>query len=183
MVCHDVDDLIMKYMDGGVDESEVVKMREHLSVCCRCAADFKMYDDILAGFSEIKLLCAPIGFEDRVMCRVAELPSLAARLNSTIENMMCLIWGSVSVLFGLGFLMVINRDNIMEYLYSRPELAGYADVLEHWGQYTAGMMMSVNHIIITSAKYASDARYVLLAILAVLAAVQIAVHRRSQMRH
>ena len=184
MDCHEVDELLMKYMDDTLNEPEAAKLGEHLTGCPECAADFKMYDEMLVGFSEMELIPAPEGFEERVMSRVAELPSLAEKLNGAVENMMCLIWGGISVLFGLGFLAALNRDAIMAYLYSHPELAGYAGAMEQVGEYSAAfagsLMLTVNQMIASSAEYASASRYALIAILAVLAAVQIAVHRRAK---
>jgi hypothetical protein len=173
----------MKYMDGSIDESEAEMLGKHLSGCPQCAADFELYDDIIKGFSEMELIPAPEGFEERVMRRVAELPSLAVKLNSNIENMMCLIWGGVSVLFGIGFLMTLNRGAIIEYLYSYPELSGYASMLSlisEYGEALAGsLMINVNQIITSAAEYASAYRSALVAVLAVLTALQILVHRRS----
>jgi len=180
MDCYRIDELLMKYMDDTLDESEAAKLGQHLSICPNCAMDFNMYDEILTGFSEMELIPAPEGFEERVMCRVAELPSFAAKLNSTVENMMCFIWCGISVLFGMGLLMNINREAIMEYLYAQPELAGYANILAQVGEYSAALagnlMLTINQIIIRVAEYANASRYVLIAILAVLAAVQITAH-------
>jgi len=183
MLCNKTDELLMKYMDGSIDEFDAAKLGEHLSGCPQCRADFEIYDNIMKGFSEIELTPAPEGFEERVMCRVAELPSHAVKLNANIENMLCLIWGGVSVLFGIGFLMTLNRGAIMEYLYSRPELAEYASIMELLGEYGAvladSLMITVNQTIISATEYVLASRYFLLAVLAVLAAVQIVIHRRS----
>ena len=183
MDCNRAYELFMKYMDDTMDESEAANLGRHLSGCPQCAADFEIYDEILTGFSKIDLIHAPEGFEEHVMQRVAELPSPAVKLNSSIDNMMCLIWGSVSVLFGIGFLMTLNRGAIMEYLYSHPELTGYASILEQVGEYGAelagNLMITVNQTITSAAEYASVSRYALLAVLAVLAVAQIVIHRRS----
>lgn len=184
MDCYRTQELLMKYMDDTLDESEAARLGQHLSICPQCTTDFKMYDEILTGFSEIELISAPDGFEERVMCRVMELPSFAAKLNSTLENMMCMIWGGISVLFGMGFLMAINRNAIMGYLYSQPELAGYANTLAQVGEYSAALagslMLTINQIISSAAGYASASRYALIVILGLLAAAQIAVHRRAK---
>ena len=184
MDCYRVDELLMKYMDDTLNESEAVKLGQHLSMCPQCEIDFKMYDEILTGFSKMELIPVPEGFEERVMRRVAELPSFSAKLNSTVENIMCLIWGGISVLFGIGFLMAINRDAIMGYLYSQPELAGYVNILAQVGEYSAALagslMLTINQIILRAAEYAQASRYALIVILALLAAVQIAVHRRAK---
>jgi len=183
MDCIEVGMLMMKYMDGAIVGPEAVKLNEHLRVCPQCAADYRMYSDIMTGFAETRLLTAPEGFEDRVMRRVAELPSLAAKLDLTIENLMCLVWGGIPVFLGIGFCIAINGDAIMEYLYSYPELAGYAGLLTLIAEYLANLTLGVKQIIISLARYAQVSRYILLIILAVIAAVHITVHRRSEMRH
>jgi len=184
MECHRADELIMKYMDSVLDESEAAKLGEHLTDCPGCAEDFKMYDSILTGFSEMDMISAPEGFEERVMRRVAELPSVAAKLTSSVENMMCLVWGSVSALFGIGFLAALNREMIMEYMYSQPGLAGYASALALIGEYSSALANALTLIMAQTAYsmagYVSTSRYVLIAILAALAAARLAAGRRAK---
>lgn len=186
MECHNADELMMKYMDNALTENEAALLGKHLEACPRCEADFRLYDSILTGFSEMELISTPEGFEARVMEKILALPSVFEKRGSAVDNMMCLIWGAFSVLFGFGFMLTLNGGAIMEYIYSEPMLASYAGILTLVGAevaaFSGSMALVLNGMLTAAVGYASASRYILLAVLAVLAVAQFVVYRRAAVR-
>jgi anti-sigma factor RsiW len=48
MRCHEVDDLLMEFLDGGLAAGPAAEVRQHLAGCARCAA---ARDDLLAALA------------------------------------------------------------------------------------------------------------------------------------
>jgi hypothetical protein len=73
MLCDKYDDLMMKYMDGILDEAEESELRLHMESCFVCFEDFEAYSGILKGFNEMEIVEAPADFAAKVMERVTAL--------------------------------------------------------------------------------------------------------------
>jgi hypothetical protein len=136
----------MKYMDGMLSESEAIQLNKHLLVCERCKEEFIMYDKILESFNETLLFEAPEGFEESVMSIISTLEPINIRVNNTVENTIWAVWGAVSVILGLGFMLVLNKGDILDFLNTKPELSVFVQLFEPISAY---LSVFVNELIIT----------------------------------
>ncbi len=184
MDCDRANDFMMRYMDGELSQNDANDLSLHFETCKTCKSDFILYDQILSDFSGLEIINAPEGFEAAVMSKINELPSISAKVVSTIENMMCLAWGAFSVLFGFGFLAVINRETILAYVYSKPEYSTFATVLTYVSDYmfrfSTNLVTLTNDLLATTAGYITSSRFVLLGIFATLAVAQYVMHQRDK---
>ncbi|MDR1531242.1 MAG: zf-HC2 domain-containing protein [Clostridiales bacterium] len=180
MNCAKADELMMRYMDGTLSEDDAVLLKKHLDTCAACAEDFSLYDEIVTHFSEDTLVSAPEGFEKAVMERIRALPALVAR--PELDTLLYLVWGAVSVLFGIGLIVFFNRDAIIESLAANPAFARYIDLLPPVSDYVTTVLADVSQTVSAVADsvqaYISSFRYLLLIIFVILAAAQMVIARR-----
>lgn len=126
MECSRSDKLIMKYMDSTITKNEAEMLHKHLSECSDCMEDFKIYDEIMTDFAEVELVPAPDNFEDAVMAKVLECGVEYGKRANAADSLFTFVIGAVSVLFGLGFMLVVNREQIMSYLLESDIFGPYA---------------------------------------------------------
>ena len=70
MKCEDAEMLMMKYMDGEINEIEAESLNGHLLVCPKFRQAFEVYDSMLSGMSEMETAEAPEGFENAFMMKI-----------------------------------------------------------------------------------------------------------------
>ena len=186
MDCNKTNTFMTHYMDGNLTEDEEHMLNSHLVTCSKCKEDFSLYDTILEGFATMEVLEAPVGFEDAVMCKINALPNIHEKTARYLENVSFWIWGSFSVLAGVGFLLFINQEALMQYFYANPQLAGVAELFEPVSQFVTAFSSQyyyqMQDMFADLSVYLAGGRYVILAILAVLALLQIFVHKESKVK-
>ena len=182
MECDSADLLLMKYMDNTLNESETERLNAHLETCESCRKSFVVYDEIMRNFTE-QTVYAPDNFEALVMDKIRALPAEHKSLASA-DNLLCVVWGIFSVLFGLGFLAVINKDAIILALSDNPSFAAYADMLETVSRLADRAINSLTSAAGTFftalSGYIASSRYILMLIIAVLVLVQYVVYRKNK---
>jgi len=182
MECDNMDMLMMKHMDGILTAEEQKRLDVHMETCKKCRDDFMIYDEILAGLPD-GVITAPDNFENLVMEKIKALPE-NRRLAGSIDTMLCVAWGIFSVLFGLGFLAVINKDAVISYISASPSLSDYTDVIVSFSGFAESAAAAFMNFITGAAEamsgYLSSSRYVLFLIVAVLAALQYVVYRKNK---
>ncbi|MCL2235522.1 MAG: zf-HC2 domain-containing protein [Defluviitaleaceae bacterium] len=116
-MCEKNIDLMMEYMDGGLDDFEKMNLEKHIETCQVCAEDFKAYSDILQGFEEMEMVEAPEGFTSSVMEQVNELDlyspaKVAENLKSkVIDSLIFAGFGLAAVVvFGGGALALFGGE-------------------------------------------------------------------------
>lgn len=186
--CLKASDMMMKYMDGELCEKEAVKLREHVALCPSCKADFELYDFICEKLTDNGgLTSAPEKFTESVMNLVAALPTPKKQAASAFDRIMGVTLGLFSLLFGLGFLLVINRDQIIARLYSIPALQGYVQIVEpraQWiGEAFAGLLESVQAGFMSAFGFISEHRFIIFGVFAVLVVGQVILFRSARKKH
>jgi anti-sigma factor RsiW len=79
MDCAFFREAIHRYIDSELSDAEVVAFQRHLSFCAACSRTLQELSEVrsaLAGAGGVEIE-APAGFAERVMARVAMLPSEA----------------------------------------------------------------------------------------------------------
>lgn len=67
MQCKEIDNLIMKYLDGNISELEMEQIIKHKDKCTRCNMEFELLRDAIDIIEEMPEIEVPDGFEVRVM--------------------------------------------------------------------------------------------------------------------
>ena len=143
-----------------------------------------LLDEVMQKLPEEEFL-APEGFEELVMRRIRALPEVRRGFNS-LDSLLCVVWGAFSCLFGLGFLAVINRGAIMEYMTDSAVLGEYAETFDTLSAYiddaAAAAAAAAGNLIAAVSGYVTASRYVLMLIIAVLAMIQYVVYRKNKVK-
>ncbi len=99
MNCSSASDLMMKYMDGTLQQDEVVELNKHLSFCEKCKEEFAIFDDILKQFDVMEEDAPQLGqdFTDAVMAKVYDIgyikkPSFLSRVAFTLSSSVILFF-------------------------------------------------------------------------------------------
>jgi hypothetical protein len=157
----------MKYMDQTITEKEALSLHEHLSECEECMEDFKIYDEIMTGFAESPLETLADGFEDLVMAKIDACGVTYEKRSNAVESFVTFMVGAVSVLFGLGFMLVVNREQIMNYLMTSEIFGDYARAISPLVTVVIGYAQNLISVVSNFAAGAggliSDYKYIVLA--------------------
>ncbi|MDR1541352.1 MAG: zf-HC2 domain-containing protein [Clostridiales bacterium] len=182
MECDAAGEYMMKYMDGILSDHEAELLNRHIGQCSRCKEDFLIYDGIMADFSKMEIVEAPDGFEELVMAKIRTLPVPEVATDSVL----CVIWGAFSVLMGLGFIITMNKEAIMEWLSLHPQFDSLMAYLQPLSvtvaNVSASMTASFQSMAAQMSQVFSGFRYVLLVIFGLLAVVQYFVYRKARFR-
>lgn len=143
MECRRANELIMKYMDSEINEKEAFELHNHTANCEECRVMFALYAEIMDGFDMTEEIEAPLGFEEAVMESIANV--VPGYRQSFTMNLGCIMLSIFSVLAGLGTLLVIRREYIMEYMINTPGLEKYTDNF----QYVSGYLDRLGNSVIS----------------------------------
>jgi len=145
----------------------------------------KLLDEAMQDLPEQEFF-APDNFEELVMQKIRALPAENKRFATSADSLLCVIWGAFSCLFGLGFLAVINRNAIMDYMTASPALSAYADTFDALAVYADGaanmILETAGAVFAEISGYVSSYRYALLLVISVLALAQFVVYRINKVK-
>ena len=183
MDCKDADELIMRYMDKTLTKPEAASLSEHISHCAQCRSDFEAYDDIVSAFETSELMEAPEGFEAAVMEKI-EASGFKHTRNGLAERINSVIVGILSVLLTVGFICILYRNQILEYMSGSVNLAGYAEAVTPFvrvvNQIIEDTGMALSQFATNLITVAYDYKYAFLAAALGIIIVQFLVKRRSK---
>lgn len=121
MKCSEAEELMMKYMDNELSEKDAKLLNEHLLVCSECKESFYIYDSLIGDIMLMPDFEAPADFESNVMAEIRKISEEEYKVTYSIKNKIYgIIWGSFSLLFGTGTMLVLYREPIMTSLLNNP---------------------------------------------------------------
>ena len=184
MECSRANELMMQYMDGTLSEANAAKLRKHIDHCEACSADFAVYDEIVGAFEICDETPAPDGFVEAVMTKVSALESVSVKAAGKADNILLTVWGIFTVLLGLGFALVLNREAISVFLAEQPALAVYMDTLAPIGvlvgDFVSGFATAAEALWVQTGAFLNGAKYFILGIAACLALTQVVLSLRER---
>jgi hypothetical protein len=184
--CERAHGLIMKYMDGELDESGAALLRDHASACADCKADFEIYDFISSELQDTGLTPAPESFVVDVMKIVSGLPQPKQLISNSFDRIMRIALGLFSILFGIGFLLVLNRESIIDYLHGVPAFEGIMETAvpaaESLGAGVNELAGNAYGAFINALEFVSDYRYILAGGIILLVVMQVILYRKRLVR-
>ncbi len=114
MDCKMSDMLIMKYMDGDIDENEAKLLNSHILTCEACRKEFYFYDSMIKNFEAMPEIEAPQNFEVEVMAKIETLNENYAQVQYKVEHK---LFGTVVAAFS-----VVIGGGIALYAFRKPIL-------------------------------------------------------------
>ncbi|MDR1067488.1 MAG: zf-HC2 domain-containing protein [Clostridiales bacterium] len=120
--------IIMKYMDGRATEKELALLRAHAGECPSCGEDLELYGRLMTDFNQECLEEAPDGFDDAVMTKIAALDITRESVQARVESFMCCASGVFSALIGVGVLLFLNKEPLLNYLAGNERFLNLIDV-------------------------------------------------------
>jgi len=175
--CKRAQDLMMKYMDGTLQEDEALALSAHVAVCASCKADFKVYDLMTLEFAkaETSFERAPEGFSTAVMSKVLAVPEPKHAAAVQHDRLMRIVWGLFAVLFGAGFLLVQNREAVAEFLSDVPVFGGFVlfvtPAIESFGASMAGISEQVIGGVMIALGFVTEHRFAIFGVFLALAGI------------
>jgi hypothetical protein len=181
MDCEKAGGLMMRYMDGALTDAEAVSLNRHIHACGHCKEDFLAYDGIMNSFSEMTLSEAPEGFERRVMEIIARAPAMEAK---SVNRPVYGILGVFAVLLSLGFILVMNKEAMLNWMYQHPQLEPLINVFVPVSAAVDDISIQVSAALAQASAYlqqaGSNLDYVPLLLFGALAAAQFVIYRRER---
>ena len=115
MDCKFGDMLIMKYMDGEIDEAEARLLNAHILECEACRKEFYFYDSMVKGFDTLPEIEAPQNFEMEVMAKIKALDHSYAQTAKTESRLLAAIVAVFSIIIGGGIALYAFREPILKF--------------------------------------------------------------------
>ncbi len=86
MQCREIENLVMKYLDGNISELEMEKITRHNEVCPKCALEFEVLSDAIYTIEEFPDLEVPEDFTSKVMNNIRN------QKHYELNNQTMLLW-------------------------------------------------------------------------------------------
>lgn len=118
---------MMKYLDCNISVAEQEGLEEHISECRECSRAFSFYSAF--DFSGIKVNVPEI--EDKIMLNIYSRQDTRV---GAVDNI-CLVFGGLSFLIGLGTIFVINKTDIILAMLSLKAFREYAGVFDSFSDF------------------------------------------------
>lgn len=176
---------MMEYMDGFLNDEEAAELGKHVSECEICKEDFLLYNKILEDFSDIhNIISAPDGFEEQVMIKIEALEHIYVNSEARTDGILCTLWGTFSILAGIGTILFVNKEAITNFMLQTPSLSAYANMLapveNYVLQFKDSFLASVNTIMQAISAYAVSLKYVSLIAFILLIAAQYFIYKKDK---
>ncbi|MDR2648960.1 MAG: zf-HC2 domain-containing protein [Clostridiales bacterium] len=179
MDCEKAGGLMMKYMDSALTDAEAVSLNRHIHVCAHCKEDFLAYDGIMDNFSEMTLSEAPEGFEHRVMAIISRLPEMEVKPGPVYG-----ILGVFSLLLSLGFILIMNKETMLSWMYPYPQLEPLINIFVSISAAVDNISLQVSSALSQISLYLQQAgpglNFVPLLLFVALSAAQLVIYKRER---
>ena len=140
MVCEKYGDLMMKYMDGLLDDFEQMNLNKHIEACEACREDFAIYQEMLTDFGTEEIIEAPEGFVAAVMEKVDDInlyfPKKVRDKGKILDNVIFAVWGLMAVAFAAGAALFLSGDAIFGWLHTNG-LAAVAAAIQPFADFAS----------------------------------------------
>ena len=176
MVCEKYGELMMKYMDGRLDDFEQMNLDKHIEACEACREDFAIYQEMLVSFESGEVIEAPEGFVAAVMEKVEDInlyfPKKVRDKGKVLDNVIFAIWGLMATAFVAGAGLFLHGETIFNWLYTNG-LAAIAVVIMPFADFAVGFGGTLEYYTTTASGWfgANVADFTLVFLLAFVALV------------
>lgn len=186
MNCKNSEKLIMKYMDGELNEEEAKLLNGHITKCGECKAEFYFYDNMLKSLGNFEDVEAPAAFEADVMAKITALGHNYAEVEYKVEHkVLGAVLGTFSVIIGGGVALFIFREPILNTVIgsetASPYYAKLAEISGFVGEFWFDLKSTASNVI-ASANGAVGAYMgvIIMLIVAIVAVQGILLYRKKR---
>jgi len=162
MVCEKANELMMKYMDGLLDDFEEMNLEKHIESCEACSEDFAVYKEMLADFNHNKLeiIEAPDNFAASVMEKIEDIniyfPKKIRDKGKVFDNVIFAVWGTLATVFALGAALYFYQDVLFNWL-AENEANGLLTALAPIAAFVTEFGLTLGYYIVAATNVVGDA--------------------------
>jgi hypothetical protein len=143
MACEKYSELMMKYMDGLLDDFEQMNLGKHIEACEACREDFAIYQEMLVNFdsNSEEIIEAPEDFVASVMKKVEGIniyfPKKVRDKGKILDNVIFALWGLMAAVFAVGVVLFFQGDAIFDWFYANG-MAAVAVAIQPFADFAVG---------------------------------------------
>lgn len=183
MKCCDAEKYIMKYIDGEISQKEGEELNQHIRECQNCKESFLFYDNMIQLLEQMPMYEAPENFETNVMMKIQALEQTEQR--SFVKNrILGHIWGTFTVLFGTGAILVFYKQPIINALentqYFKQWVQNIAPIEQNIAQQKQTVQIVTENVILWTDEVITNSFGIILILLCIVCAVQYIILRRKK---
>ncbi|NLK97601.1 anti-sigma factor family protein [Defluviitalea saccharophila] len=185
MECNHADKLIMKYMDGILSMEEAQKLNLHITQCESCKESFFMYQMVMDELRDEAVSEAPDGFEAAVMAKIKDIEvDYKLKEPMPIDNLTAMLWGTFSLLFGIGVLLYIYNQPVLEFLLGNPYTKDWAQAMiptvDVLSVYVSDIKSKLQELVSNGSQLFTSLKMIAIPVLAVLASIKYYIYRKQK---
>ncbi|NLM13667.1 MAG: hypothetical protein GX209_07970 [Epulopiscium sp.] len=185
MECNHADKLIMKYMDGILSMEEAQKLNFHITECESCRESFFTYQMVMDELRDEAVYEAPDGFEAAVMAKIKDIEvDYKLKEPMSMENITAMLWGMFSLLFGIGVLLCIYSQPILDYLLGNPYTMDWAQAMiptvEVLAVYVNDIKTRLQELVSSGSQILTSLKMIAIPVLVVLASIKYYIYRKQK---
>ena len=185
MKCCDAEKYIMKYMDGEISQKEGEELNQHIKECQNCKESFLFYDNMIQLLEQMPMHEAPEDFEINVMMKIQALEQTEQR-NFVKNRILGHIWGTFTVVFGTGAILVFYKKPIINALENKKKkkkwVQNIAPIEQNITQQKQAVQVATENIILWTDKMITNSFGIVLVLLCIACAVQYMILKRKKER-
>ena len=181
MVCEKYGDLMMKYMDGILDDFEQMNLDKHIEACEACREDFAIYQEMMTGFDykNEEIIEAPENFVACLMEKVDDMniyfPKKVRDRGRMLDNAIFVIWGVMAAALAAGTALFLSGEAIFGWLQANG-LTAVTVFMQPFADFAMGFGMTLEYYTQTASGWLganiSDFAIVFLLVFVALVGVQ-----------
>ena len=155
LACEKYGELMMKYMDGLLDDFDQMNLDKHIEACEACREDFAIYKEMLTGFdnNNEEIIEAPEGFVAAVMEKVEDInlyfPKTVRDKGKVLDNVIFVVWGLLAAAFMAGGALFLQGEAIFGWLEANG-LTAIAAAIQPFANFAAGFGETLNYYTTTA---------------------------------
>ena len=185
MKCYNTEKYIMKYMDGEISQKEGEELNQHIKECQNCKESFLFYYNMIQLLEQMPMHEAPEDFEINVMMKIQALEQTEQR-NFVKNRILGHIWGTFTVVFGTGAILVFYKKPIINALentqYFKKWVQNIAPIEQNITQQKQAVQVATENIILWTDKMITNSFGIVLVLLCIACAVQYMILKRKKER-
>ncbi len=112
MTCNEMDQKLMQYFDGELNDLDTYQLKQHVKSCDGCMEQYDMLSDIIICMEETPLVEPPEGFERRVMNKIEKLTNVKEKLLNQFLKVGFTILVTMLLIFSTWMLMTLQSISL-----------------------------------------------------------------------
>jgi len=154
-VCEKYGDLMMKYMDGLLDDFEQMNLDKHMEACEVCREDFAIYQEMLTEFDSSieEIIEAPDSFAASVMEKIDDIniyfPKKVRDKGKLLDGLIFAVWMLMATAFAGGTALYFQSDSIFNWMDANGLGVAIA-VLQPFADFAASFGMTLEQFVVTA---------------------------------